>query len=64
MCAATEDIDEVLLTTFTRRIPMNIKIPALKDRSFDERFELICEFFTVEAARIGKDMSVAKVFNY
>ncbi|MBU3220006.1 sigma 54-interacting transcriptional regulator [Clostridium algidicarnis] len=59
MCATTEDIDEVLLTTFTRRIPMNIKIPALKDRSLDERFELICEFFTVEAARIGKDISVS-----
>ncbi|WP_426350096.1 sigma 54-interacting transcriptional regulator [Alloiococcus sp. CFN-8] len=59
ICATTEDIDNVLLNTFTRRIPMNIKIPPLKDRTLEERYELICEFFTTEAARIGKDIQVS-----
>ncbi|MBU5592006.1 sigma 54-interacting transcriptional regulator [Clostridium sp. MSJ-4] len=59
ICATTEEIDNVLLTTFTRRIPMNIRIPALNDRSLEERFQLMCEFFTIEAARIGKDISIS-----
>ncbi|MGM9973931.1 MAG: PRD domain-containing protein, partial [Clostridiaceae bacterium] len=60
ICATTEDIDNVLLNTFTRRIPMNIKIPPLKDRTLEERYTLICEFFTTEAARIGKDIHVSQ----
>ncbi|TDT51072.1 sigma 54-interacting transcriptional regulator [Fonticella tunisiensis] len=59
ICATTEDIDNVLLTTFTRRIPMSIKIPSLNERTLSERFELICEFFKIEAARIGKEISVS-----
>lgn len=59
ICATTENIDTLLLTTFTRRIPMNIKIPALAERGFDERYELICEFFKAEAARIKKKITVS-----
>lgn len=59
ICATTEDIDNVLLSTFTRRIPMTIKIPALGERTLEERFSLICEFFKIEAARVGKDISVS-----
>ncbi len=59
ICATTEDIDNALLTTFTRRIPMSIKIPALKDRTLEERYALIGEFFSTEAARVGKDILVS-----
>ncbi len=59
ICATTENIDASLLTTFTRRIPMSIKIPALAERSLDERFGLICEFFKVEASRIKKKITVS-----
>uniref|UniRef100_UPI00058F5DFC sigma-54-dependent transcriptional regulator n=1 Tax=Clostridium polynesiense TaxID=1325933 RepID=UPI00058F5DFC len=59
ICATTEDIDNVLLSTFTRRIPMSIKIPALSERTMEERFQLIGEFFKLEAARVGKDISVS-----
>ncbi|MBU5436913.1 sigma 54-interacting transcriptional regulator [Tissierella sp. MSJ-40] len=59
ICATTEDIDNVLLTTFTRRIPMTIEIPQLKERSLEERFQLIYEFFTIEAGRIGRSIQVS-----
>lgn len=59
ICATTEDVDSTLLTTFTRRIPITINIPALKDRSLDERFELICDFFKIESERVGRDIFVS-----
>lgn len=59
ICATTENIDETLLTTFTRRIPMSIKIPSLSERTIEERFELVCEFFKIEATRIIRNISVS-----
>lgn len=59
ICATTEDIDSFLLMTFTRRIPMNISLPALKDRTLEERFALICKFFQIESQRIGKELVVS-----
>ncbi|MBP2658222.1 MAG: hypothetical protein H6Q69_1254 [Firmicutes bacterium] len=59
ICSTTEDIDNVLLTTFTRRIPMNVFIPALKDRTIDERLDLVCEFFKIESRRIGMEIVVS-----
>lgn len=59
ICATTEDVDSTLLTTFTRRIPIAINIPPLKDRTLDERFELICGFFKIESRRVGKEISVS-----
>ncbi|WP_127836885.1 sigma 54-interacting transcriptional regulator [Clostridium prolinivorans] len=57
--ATTEDVGSSLLNTFTRRIPMTISIPPLKDRTLEERFELICEFFKIESKRIGKEITVS-----
>ena len=59
ICATTENIDEALLNTFTRRIPMNIRIPSLGERSLEERFEMICEFFRIEAIRIKREIIVS-----
>ncbi|MFZ5967357.1 MAG: sigma 54-interacting transcriptional regulator [Bacillota bacterium] len=56
ICATTEDKDSVLLSTFTRRIPMTITIPSLKDRSLKERFDLISDFFRMESKKIGKEI--------
>ncbi|MBZ9633807.1 sigma 54-interacting transcriptional regulator [Clostridium sp. FP1] len=57
--ATTENPDSSLLTTFTRRIPMIIKIPSLKERGFQERFKLIRTFFTEESHRLSRDISVS-----
>lgn len=58
ICATTENKDSALLTTFTRRIPMVIAFPFLKDRSFAERFDLLNEFFKAEAVRTSKEIKV------
>lgn len=59
ICATTEDVDSALLNTFTRRIPMTINIPCLKDRTLEERFQLICDFFKIESKRVGREITVS-----
>ncbi|AGB19979.1 sigma 54-interacting transcriptional regulator [Thermoanaerobacterium thermosaccharolyticum] len=58
ICATTENVESVLLKTFTRRIPMIIKLPALADRTYEERFEIIKSFFRVEASIINTDIMI------
>lgn len=57
--ATTEDPDSALLRTFTRRIPVMIKIPSLKERSLEERLYLIKNFFKQESVRLNKDIHVS-----
>ncbi|WP_088041423.1 sigma 54-interacting transcriptional regulator [Bacillus sp. EAC] len=57
--ATTEDPESTLLSTFTRRIPMVIKLPALRDRTYEERYTLIKRFFTEESLRLGKEIVVS-----
>lgn len=57
--ATTENPESNLLNTFTRRIPMIIKIPSLKERGFQERFNLITNFFTEESYRLNRDVKVS-----
>ncbi len=57
--ATTEDPDSALLKTFTRRIPMIIRIPNLHERNMEERFNLISQFFREESSRLGKPISVS-----
>lgn len=51
IAATTESPESALLMTFRRRIPMIIELPALAERPFSERMELIRHFFRMEAAR-------------
>ena len=57
--ATTEDPNSALLDTFTRRIPITIKIPALKDRTFEERLYLIKNFFKCESLRLNREIYVS-----
>lgn len=57
--ATTEDPNTNLLKTFTRRIPMVITIPALKNRGMEERFNLIKQFMIEESGRLGKSLKVS-----
>ncbi|MFT8351948.1 sigma 54-interacting transcriptional regulator [Clostridium saccharoperbutylacetonicum] len=57
--ATTEDPNSTLLNTFTRRIPIIINIPCLKDRTLDERLFLIKSFFKYESIRINKEIYVS-----
>lgn len=57
--ATTENPDSSLLKTFTRRIPMIIKIPGLNERGIEERFGLITDFFTEESSRLDREIQVS-----
>ena len=58
IAATTEDIESSLLKTFTRRIPMIIKLPSLKQRTIYERFQIVRESFKEEAASIKSDILI------
>ncbi len=60
IAATTEDTDSYLLKTFTRRIPMTIVLPTLKERSLQERYSLIESFIKEESHRIGKSIYINK----
>lgn len=57
--ATTEDPNSALLKTFTRRIPMMIRIPSLKERSLEERLYLIKSFFKQESIKLNREIYVS-----
>lgn len=59
MAATTENPKSSLLETFTRRIPMIIHLPPLRERTIEERYRLILNFLRAEAARLGKSLYVS-----
>jgi transcriptional regulatory protein LevR/transcriptional regulator with AAA-type ATPase domain len=56
--ATTENPESSLLRTFTRRIPMVIRIPSLYERSLEEKFYLITSFFREESSRLDREIMV------
>lgn len=58
IAATTEEPGSVLLKTFTRRIPVLINLPPLRDRSFSERFNLVSDFLREEARRVNRGIYV------
>jgi len=59
ICATTENEDSTLLKTFTRRIPMVIKLPVIRERTISERWELIKNFFKQEVQCLNVPISVS-----
>lgn len=57
--ATTEDPQSALLKTFTRRIPMIIRIPSLSERSLEERLNLVKQFFKQESIKLNRDIYVS-----
>lgn len=57
--ATTESPESTLLKTFTRRIPMVIKIPSLSERTMEERFYLISNFYREESFRLDREIMVS-----
>lgn len=56
--ATTEQVDDVLLTTFSRRIPVRIHISDLNERPFTERLMLVLLCYKKEAEKINRDLYV------
>lgn len=60
IAATTEDPQSYLLKTFTRRIPMTITLPSLRERGMMERHHLIESFIKQESKRVGKSVYINK----
>lgn len=60
IAATTEDPKSYLLQTFTRRIPMTIVLPPLRERTIEERYELLEEFIKSESLRLKASIYVNK----
>ena len=60
MGATTENIEETLLQTFLRRMPVVVTLPSLEERPIEERLELIEYFFRLEQKNIGMPMYISK----
>src|SRR5690606_9899895 len=52
---ATTENSDVLLSTFNRRIPMSITMPPLRERTIDERYQLVASFLQQEAHRLNQE---------
>ncbi len=59
IAATTERSESTLLDTFRRRIPMVLHLPALRERTNEERYHLIVQFFKEESIRLGKEIHVS-----
>lgn len=59
LAATTELPQSALLTTFRRRFPVIITLPALNERSLEERFSLIKRFFNDEARHLARRIRVS-----
>ncbi|MBC9824446.1 sigma 54-interacting transcriptional regulator [Carnobacterium inhibens] len=57
---ATTEKSDVLLSTFTRRIPMAITLPELAERTIEERYELIDSFLKQEAQRLNQKITIKR----
>lgn len=57
---ATTETSSTFLTTFNRRIPMQIELPSLEERSLDERLAIIKEFLQQEANRLNQEIAIDK----
>ncbi len=58
VCATTEDPGSTLLSTFLRRIPININLPSLSERSPEEQVELLKFLLEIESKRINCTISI------
>ncbi|MFD3155384.1 sigma 54-interacting transcriptional regulator [Haloimpatiens sp. FM7330] len=62
--ATTENLEKVLLKTFLRRIPITVQIPSLKERSQQERKQMIYSFLLEESKLIKKNIAISnQAFN-
>ncbi len=57
--ATTEQLDNYLLQTFRRRVPLNLELPSFSKRPLFERYQIILHFFYQEAISIQRDLKIA-----
>lgn len=60
ICATNKDINQSLLNTFIRRIPIKINLPDLNERLLEERLTLVEYFIKEESLKLDKPILVSK----
>ncbi|MGM0341131.1 sigma 54-interacting transcriptional regulator [Enterococcus sp. AZ007] len=62
--ATTESLDDTLLRTFRRRVPMVVHLPAFHERPIHERLKITLTNFVQESVNLEKDfdLSLSEVF--
>lgn len=58
IAATTENPDDTFLNTFLRRIPVTIVLPAFRDKTIDERFEVIETLFHYESIKLNMPIKI------
>ena len=58
--ASNKDASSYMLQTFYRRIPIIVQIPDLKDRSGEEKLQMIYQYFLREAGILKKEILVSR----
>ncbi len=61
IAATTENPASALLSTFTRRIPMTIVLPTLKERGLKDRYLLVEVFIKEESKRLQKSIYINRI---
>lgn len=56
--ATTEEVGSSLLATFRRRIPLEVTLPDFKERTKNERIQLVFTFFLAESQQLNKEIAV------
>lgn len=56
--ATTEDPNKILLTTFTRRVPVSIQLSAFHERPLNERLAIVKSLFIAEARRSERRLEI------
>lgn len=59
IAATTEDPNTHMLRTFLRRIPVEIRLPSIKELNLRERLSIIFSFFTEESQRVRAPVRVS-----
>lgn len=59
MFATTEDIQQVLLKTLLRRIPIRLDVPSLNDRGIHEKAQILVDAMEQEAKKIGRELWIS-----
>lgn len=57
---ATTETSTIFLETFNRRIPMQIELPPLDERTLDERLAIISGFLQQESNRLNQEIELDK----
>ncbi|AGK98543.1 sigma 54-interacting transcriptional regulator [Clostridium pasteurianum] len=59
IAATTEEPNGNLLSTFLRRIPVVITLPSFREKTIDERVQIIQSLFSYESKNLGKNIRVS-----